>query len=389
MNVVQILKAAWFTPGLNGRMGLAMLTEGKSGIGKSQQFEGAGRSCGLHVETVIASLREPADFLGLPIPREGGYMEYMAPSWAVRAAEAVHAVVFFDEMSTAPPAVQAALLRTILDGVVGDLVLPKTVRFVGAMNSTADAAGGWDLAAPLANRFGHLPMDSPDAASWSDWLLGHDRLDDLDDEAHLDPVAEEKRVMAAWAEPYAKARGLVSAFIKARPVHLHNQPDAGSPQASKAWPSPRTWEMFTRALASSEIHKLDAIDRDEFVSSFVGGGPCGEFLQFLDDADLPDPAALLDGNATFEHDPRRLDRTVAVLSAGAALVSPANAAKRNKRAAALWQIMEPLSKDAIDVVVPAGRVLANAGLYGMPEAQATLTALQPVLKKAGLRRRRT
>ena len=59
----------------------------------------------------------------------------------------------FDEISTAPPAVQAALLRVVLERTVGDLRLPDAVSLVAAANTPEQAAGGWELSPPLANRF--------------------------------------------------------------------------------------------------------------------------------------------------------------------------------------------------------------------------------------------
>src|SRR6202042_2804518 len=87
---------------------------------------------------------------------------FAPPSWAVAVAEAGHGLVFFDEISTAPPAVQAALLRVVLERTVGDLTLPDAVSVVAAANPPERAADGWALSPPLANRFCHLdwPVDA-------------------------------------------------------------------------------------------------------------------------------------------------------------------------------------------------------------------------------------
>src|SRR5689334_24270832 len=74
---------------------------------------------GLPCETVIASSREPSDFAGLPIV-VGGEVRFAPPAWARRLAEAGRGLLFLDELSTAPPAVQAALLRVVLERAVGD-----------------------------------------------------------------------------------------------------------------------------------------------------------------------------------------------------------------------------------------------------------------------------
>ena len=48
----------------------------------------------------------------------------------VELARAGEGIAFFDEISTAPPAVQAALLRVVLERTVGDLRLPDGVAVV-------------------------------------------------------------------------------------------------------------------------------------------------------------------------------------------------------------------------------------------------------------------
>ena len=125
---------------------------------------------GLPCETVIASIREPSDFAGLPIVVGDG-VRFAPPAWARRLAEAGHGLLFLDELSTAPPAVQAALLRVVLERAVGDLTLPDEVAVVAAANPPEQAADGWDLSAPLANRLCHLAWQT-DPRAVADGLAG-------------------------------------------------------------------------------------------------------------------------------------------------------------------------------------------------------------------------
>lgn len=392
----KLIKTAFFTPGPGGRWGLPMILIGDPGSAKTSSAEAVAADTGLFMETIISSLREPSDFLGLPIPikaKDGSTrVQYAPPEWAVNLAEKKHGVAFFDEINTSPPAVQAALLRVALDGVVGEFALPKTIRFIAAMNSTEDAAGGWDLAAPLANRFGHLVWDAPSAEDWGDWLLAPE-ADDANlkkaktEKARVDRVlAEEARVMSLWDEPFAVARGLVAGFIRKRPELLMQKPAAGDPKAGKAWPSPRSWELATRALAGATVHDLSEAEREIFLASFVGNGPVAELAVWLAEADLPDPKDVLDGKVKFRHDASRLDRTAAVLQACAAYVSPERCANRKERAGRLWEILGDVD-DALDVVVPAARVLVRAKLAGLDEARPVLMVLQPVLAAAGVKPR--
>lgn len=380
MNTAKMLKATLFTPGPKGLWGIPVLMEGQPGSAKSSIIEQVAEDCGLHAEVVIASVREPADFLGLPIPADG-CVQYMPTSWAYRAAQAKRSVGFLDELNTAPAAVQAALLRVVLDRAVGDLQLPPGVRIMAAQNSVEDAAGGHDLSLPLANRFLHWAWAAPDVEVWTDWVLS--AAANGQHGAKLNAQKEEERVLEVWDPLFAKARGLVTGFIRKRPELLHKQPQSGDPAASKAWPSRRSWEMAMRVMAGAEAHGLDADEQEMLVAGCVGTGATAELIQYLTENDLPDPAALLDGKVQWKPD-QRLDRTLAVLSACAALVVPRDAAKRQERAAKLWQMMGEQAKTAADLVIPGARAMVKGQLSGMAEAKPTLLKLAPVFQAAGL-----
>lgn len=378
----RILKAAWFTPAQHHRWGLPLLIVGKPGIAKSAIIEATARASRLDCEVVIASLREPADFLGLPIPRDGA-VEYAPPAWARRVADAKRAVVFLDEIGSVPPSVQSALLRVILDRVVGDLVLPPSVRFTAAMNPVAEAAGGWDLAPPMANRFAHLAWDPPAVADWTGWLLT--QADNGDGLPPFDPAAEEARVMAEWPGGFARARGLVAGFIRSRPDLLFNMPAVGTPGISGAWPSPRSWEGATRAVAAARIHQLDEVEQDELIGGFVGQGPATELQAYARRADLPDPADLLDGKVVWQHDPDRLDRTYAVLAGCGALIgATADVALQKERARVLWGLLGPIVEQAADLTVPCIAALTRARQAMLPEATPVLIRANPALRAANV-----
>src|SRR4051794_938739 len=95
-----------------------VLLWGAPGTGKTSAIRAMAAAMGWACETVIAPIREPSDFAGLPIVVDGA-VRFAAPTWARRLTEpSGPAVLFLDEISTAPPAVQAALLRVVLERVV-------------------------------------------------------------------------------------------------------------------------------------------------------------------------------------------------------------------------------------------------------------------------------
>ena len=389
MSDASILKAALFTPGPRFLWGLPLRIIGSPGTAKSDIITQVATKAGLHVVVVLASLRDPTDFLGMPVVRDGA-VTYAPPDWVSEVSEHKNSAVFFDEINTCSPATQAALLRVVLDRVVGNVRLPATVRILAAQNSVDESAGGYDLAMPLANRFGTLTdWTGPNAEEWSEWLVGDSSNDNPNFEIG-DVEAEQSRVLSEWSLEYARATGVISAFIKARPALLHSQPQANTPQASLPWPSRRTWAMATRAVAASRIHHLAESESDRYIGSFVGSAATVELQKFIADLDLPDPAELLDGKISFKYKKERLDRTMAILAACSSLVLPKQATRRMERSVVLWSILHSIMKDAADVVWPTVKLLCARGVElerdgkkVNKDADAVLTRFHPMLKATG------
>src|ERR1700744_6371639 len=200
-----------------------VLLWGAPGTGKTSAIRAMADAAGLPCETVIASIREPSDFAGLPVVVGQG-VRFAPPAWARRLAAAGRGLLFLDELSTAPPAVQAALLRVVLERVVGDLDLPAEVAVVAAANPPEQAADGWDLSAPLANRLCHLSWEI-NPRMVADGLAGG-----------WGP-APGPDLGGDWAAEEILARGLVGAFLRVRPA-LPGAPPTDPGTAGRSWPSP-------------------------------------------------------------------------------------------------------------------------------------------------------
>jgi len=346
--------------------GAPVLAWGPPGTGKTATIHAVGAALNLPLEVVIASIREPADFAGLPVIREGG-VSLEPPAWARRLAAAGKGILFLDEISTAPPAVQAALLRVVLDRVVGDLPLPPAVAIVAAANPPEQAAGGWDLSAPLANRFCHLQW-TLDASTWVDGML------------RGWPAPAVPVLPVDWEAGIPSTRALVASFIRHRP-HLLLQVPTSEDQAGKAWPSPRSWDMAARLLAAADAAQAGDDVSASLVAGCVGEGAGLEFLAWRRELDLPDPESLLSDPASFRL-PSRGDQAYAVLTA---VTAAAVGRLTRDRWLAAWDILaRAAAAGAKDIAASAAKTLAAARRPDLPLPQKELREFTPLLQKGGM-----
>ncbi|CAL9358386.1 hypothetical protein SUDANB106_00614 [Streptomyces sp. enrichment culture] len=350
---------------------LPVLLWGEPGIGKTAALTQLAASLGLPLTTVIASVHEPSDFSGLPVVGDDPAVQGVPmapPQWAVEIVRAGRGLLFLDELSTATPAVQAALLRVVLERRVGALRLPPGVRIVAAANPPASAADGWDLSAPLANRFVHL--------HWT-----HDRevvvrgLGGVWPRAELPRLAPER-----LPEAVAFARRAVCGFLEARPTLIHRLPGTETRRGG-AWPSPRSWEAALTLLAFGTAASVPREVLALLVRGAVGDGPGLELLAHLDRMELPDPESLLADPASAEL-PERGDLRQAALDA---VVAAVGARPERERWEAGWAVLvRAMETGAPDLLVAPARTLASLRRddWEVPEAVERLAGVVGLARRA-------
>jgi hypothetical protein len=403
--VERVLWSALFVKGFNGRRGLPYILVGKPGRGKTSLIERLSRVAGLYHQTLNGSLRPPQDFLGIPVPgtlersdenndlflgNDQSMMvaDYAPFRYAIRAAEARNSLLFFDEANTVGEDVQAAMLRVVLEGVIGEMRLPPGVRMMLAMNKPEDTSGAWDFKPAMVNRLGFINWEGGELSSFSEYLVNSGGVGATGlTLPQYDPTEVEDSVDALWPEAWAEAVGVVSGFLRRRPEFFRKEPAKGV--APGPFPADRSWEFATKALTGSIIFGLDETERMIACSAAVGAEAWAELEKWHRAADLPDPGMLLDGEEQFTHQAARLDRTAAVLNSCKSLVlNDFVATRQEKRLAAFWALMNNLvakHPDAMDLVFhPVVTLCKKRMMNRNADAYALVGRINPLITKAGI-----
>ena len=230
---------------------------------------------------------------------------FAPPAWARRLTDADRGLLFFDEISTAPPAVQAALLRVVLERTVGDLTLPRGVAIVAAANPPGAgrrrlgpvAAAGEPLLPP------RLAADARRMAEGFTGGWGHPTVPTLP---------------AGWEAATALARSWVPGFVTVRPPLAVAVPDDATARAARG-PAPAAGRWRRGCWRLRRAARADQLAASLLVRGAVGNGAGVEFLTWLAEADLPDPEAVL-ADPGASRLPERGDRAYAALYSVAAAV---------------------------------------------------------------------
>ena len=258
---------------------VAVILWGAPGQGKTSVLKAFAEQSGRKLEIILASIREPQDFAGLPAI-SNGTMSLIPPNWAQSLAADGNGILFADEINTAPPSVQAALLRVCLEKVAGDLDLGAGTSIVAAANPPEIAADGWDLAPPLANRFCHIDWELPGDVVAAGLVGNWPRV--------TLPAVNEKDIEKETREEAWKLAG----FLSARPELATAMP-ASTGQQGRAFPTPRSWEFVLKLMARANAMGVSAEVKRLLVVGCVGQGAGSEYLIYRESLDLPSPEAII------------------------------------------------------------------------------------------------
>lgn len=363
--------------GVCAQIGIPFLLIGEPGNAKTAIVEAVFRQVCVTHYTSIPALNDPAHYAGYPAKgknEDGVEIAVMLPNeWLVNLAKQAKVSgqrvgLFFDELSSAPPATRAACLRGILQGAWGDHSIENSSPG-SAMNPPELAEAGYDMSAPLANRFAHFPWDPP-VLWWDEQrMMGF-------------PDPDVPKLPADWRKNQHLANVLHSAFTRAKSSLIQKCPDQAELR-SKAWPSFRTWTWATQLYAA--CLSLGAGPESDLamilVSAVVGPGPAREWLTYCQELDLPDPEALLKDPTGLKL-PARGDRAYAALTSVVAAVLANNTPKRWNAA---WEVLaQAVDMGRPDVAATSARMLGKNRPEGATKTPKAVGAFVPLLKAAGM-----
>lgn len=156
----------------------SVMVWGPPGVGKSQGVKKVAENIENKTgkKVVVTDVRlllfNPVDLRGIPTSNEDKTLSvWLKPQiFQMDESNDVVNILFLDEISAAPPSVQAAAYQITLDRVIGEHKLPENCIVIAAGNRVTDRSVAYNMPRALANRLCHLEVKG-DPFSWHDWAL--------------------------------------------------------------------------------------------------------------------------------------------------------------------------------------------------------------------------
>ena len=248
---------------------------GPPGVGKSQGVRQIARALERQTDKRVAItdvrllLFNPVDLRGIPTANaEKTLAVWLKPQiFQMDDGDDVINILFLDEISAAPPSVQAAAYQITLDRMVGEHKLPDNCIVIAAGNRTTDRSVAYHMPSALANRLCHLEIKS-DTGAWHDWAVNRG----------IHP--------------------LVVGYLEYNAVALMRTDDA---DAGPAFPTPRSWEMVSRVLqtASSDVSAVYPL-----IVGCIGADAAARFRRWWEMcSEMPSVESVFTGEASFSVPP--------------------------------------------------------------------------------------
>ncbi len=226
---------------------------GAPGVGKSQAVSQIAKIIAKRTgkKVVVTDVRlllfNPVDLRGIPTSNADKTLAvWLKPKiFQMDETQEVVNILFLDEISAAPPSVQAAAYQITLDRTVGEHALPENCIVIAAGNRVTDKSVAYAMPKALANRLLHIDVKG-DFSAWRAWALN------------------------------AKIHPLVIGFLESNSSLL--LPQEGK-ELGNAFPTPRSWEMVSNILTdiSENVKKVFPL-----VKGCIGWETAYQFLMWAE-----------------------------------------------------------------------------------------------------------
>ncbi len=221
---------------------------GMPGIGKSDIIAQLAREHDMELVDKRLAQCDPTELKGFPVPDlKAKTMTFLRDESLPDPKSKSKGILFLDEITQAPQAVQAVAYQLVLDRKLGTYELPPGWIIMAAGNRVTDRSISNQMPAALANRFIHLDVSS----DVDDWL--------------------------AWAGNEGSVNPLVRGYIKFRPANLCVEKIE---PAAKAFPTPRSWAFASKIIdrTANDLSLLHTL-----LTGTLGEGVAAELVGYIKD----------------------------------------------------------------------------------------------------------
>lgn len=221
---------------------------GSPGLGKSDVIGSVAKELNLKLIDFRLSTADPTDLSGIPFI-SNGRSAYMPNEAFPLATDTVPDgydgwLLFLDEITNAPMAVQAAAYQLVLDRQVGQHPIHPNVRIVCAGNMVTDgAAVTGEMSTALKSRMAHINIELS-VGAWLDWALVN------------------------------KIHHSITSFIKFKTTALY-QFDPKS--AHDTFPCPRTWGMADKIVKQIGLNDPSL---NNMLSATISDGAACDYINY-------------------------------------------------------------------------------------------------------------
>lgn len=357
--------------------GLPVLIVGPPGIGKSANAKQVSHWTNLFFQDVNSAGIEPADVNGVLEVNDGRVRRLPALPELDRLIEMGQGLLLFEELGTAPAMVQAACRMSILERRFGSVRVPRRARFMATTNDPKHGGVGFPLEPQLANRFAHIFLPDPSAKEVGKYFSN--QLTGKDDERRslMCKIDEaEDLIENSWSAVGPGIVRLVSAFLESTAATglLRNQPTDAT-LASRPFPTPRSWEMATRALITASILGEYTTLVDDILLCTVGPAAMEAFSAYVTALNLPTIDDLLADKWSFN--PYALDQAFLALASLAAHIKDATAKGQRVDGDAVWRVIVKIDKsENLDLAIPTVAAALNIPGYSYKSSRMSQEATQ-------------